>query len=106
MENEIFETLSDFVIKQSCVDDEPITRDTELKDDLGVDGDDGVEFIIEFGRVFNVDVSNFLAAQYFHPEGGGLFFGLDPGVDVKKITVGHLEKAIFAGRLDEQIMTS
>jgi len=99
--------LKDFVIEQSYVDDEEITKETRIEDDLGVSGDDAVEFIIAFGKKFNVDISNFMIAEYFEPEGDiilptiiGFFTGRKKQKK-KFLTVGHLENAIIAGRLDE-----
>ena len=83
---QIFEELKNFVIKQSCVDDEVITDKTEIEDDLVVSGADGVEFIVAYGREFNVDVSRFMAADYFSPEGGGILMTL-----IKSLTGGRDE---------------
>lgn len=69
MNEEIFSNLKKFVIKKSCVDDEEITHATRIYNDLGVYGDDAVEFIVAFGKEFNVDVSKFMAADYFEAEG-------------------------------------
>jgi hypothetical protein len=43
---------------------------TRINFDLGVDGDDGFDLIIEFGKKFDVDVSNFQFGDYFGPEAG------------------------------------
>ena len=74
MNSEIFNKLEKFVIEQSCVNDEPITRKTRLYEDLGVYGDDAVEFLIAFSNKFNVHVSKFMAADYFKGEGIDIFF--------------------------------
>lgn len=108
--NEQFSKLKDFVIKQSCVDDEEITSETKLEDDLGVSGDDAVEFIIAFGKEFNVDVSHFMAADYFEPEGDVIlpsvlrFLTGRKKPPKKTLTVGHLENAVVAGKLDEDVI--
>jgi len=114
MSENIFNNLRDFVVKQSCVDDGLITIETRIEDDLGVYGDDAVEFMIAYGKEFNVDVSNFMAADYFDGEGGlKLFpfikhiFGIKgTSTSRKTLTVGHLEKGIIAGRLDEEVINS
>ncbi len=72
MKEEIFKALKDFTIKQSCIDDEPITRETRIYDDLGVYGGDAFEFILAFGRVFSVDILNFKVEDYFKSDGIGL----------------------------------
>ena len=111
MKDETFDKLKDFVIKQSAVDDEEITRETQIEDHLGVTGDDAVEFLIAYGKVFNVDVTKFMAADYFAGEGGikmpsfiQRLFGIKRSRKI--LTVGHLEKGIYGGRLDEEVINS
>jgi hypothetical protein len=109
-----FNTLQRFVIEKSFVNNQEITKDTRIEDDLGMTGDDAIEFIVEFGREFNIDVSSFMAADYFGPEGSPsiLFMPIirtllgkkGEGAHKKTLTVGHLEKAIIAGRLDEDVI--
>lgn len=48
--NEIFDKLKAFVIKQSAVEDEEVTRDARIEDDLGVYGDDAVYFLIAYEK--------------------------------------------------------
>jgi acyl carrier protein len=112
MNDEVFNTLKAFVIKESAVDDEEIRRDTRLESDLGVTGDDAVDFLIAYGKTFNVDVTKFMAADYFDGEGDRilpaiirLFTGKKKKAN-KVLTVGHLEKGIIAGRLDEEVINS
>lgn len=102
--------LNNFIIKQIGVDAEEITDAALIEDDLGVYGDDAIEFIVSYGKMFNVDVSNFMAADYFSAEGDvilpaliRLFTG-KPKTQKKKLTVGHLEKGITFGRLDEDVI--
>lgn len=112
MKNSVFDKLQKFVIEKSFVDDEIITRETRLQDDLGIYGDDAVEFIIAFAKEFNVDVSHFMAAEYFSPEGDIILPAIIRALTGRKktkqneLTVGHLEKGILAGRLDEEIINS
>src|SRR5262245_26242616 len=110
MNNEMFNKLKAFVVKQSAVDDEEITRDTEIEDHLGVTGDDAVDFMIAYSKAFGVDVTKFMAADYFGPERSVVLSGLIGGVNQKRkrktLTVGHLEKGIRAGRLDEEVINS
>ncbi|MDB5151972.1 MAG: acyl carrier protein [Mucilaginibacter sp.] len=106
------EELKAFVIKQSAVDDEEITPETQLANDLGVNGDDAIEFIIAYGKRFNVDVSKFMAADYFGPEGDVILPSLIRSITgklkprKKGLTVGHLEKGIKAGKLDENVISA
>lgn len=91
--------LKEFVIKQSAVTDEEITSATSLADDLGISGDDAVEFIVAFGKAFNVDISQFRISDYFKPEGGLMLINIFTSTK-KPFTVGHLEKAILTGKLE------
>ena len=110
MTSDIFHKLKEFTISQSAVNDEEITRETRLAEDLGVYGDDAVDFIIAYSKAFNVDVTKFMAADYFRAEGGirlPLFLTTIFNFDEKKVlTIGHLEKGILAGRLDEDVINS
>lgn len=45
-----------------------ISTSSRVNLDLGVDGEDGLDFIRAFGKEFGVDVSNFPYARYFGPE--------------------------------------
>ncbi len=106
MSNEIFYKLKAFVTKQAAIAEDEVTEDAQLEDDLGVTGDDAVDFIIAYGKVFNVDVSNFMAADYFGSEGGmrlPLFLSSNKRTR-KTLTVKHLVKGIAAGRLDKEII--
>ncbi len=103
MNDERFNKLAHFTIKQSCVDDELITRETRLYDDLGIYGDDAVDFLIAYSKAFNVDVTKFMAADYFKGDGIDI---LGLGKSKKTLTVGHLEKGIIVGRLDDEIINS
>ena len=112
MSDEIFNRLKAFVTKQAAVEDEEVTRDARIEGDLGVYGDDAVEFIIAFGKEFNVDVSKFMAAKYFSSEGDFIlpaiirFFTRKKKPKQKDLMLRHLEKGILAGRLDEEVINS
>ncbi|MDX1937545.1 MAG: DUF1493 family protein [Flavihumibacter sp.] len=110
MKIDIFDRLKEFTISQSAVNDEEITRETKLAEDLGVYGDDAVDFIIAYSKFFNVDVTKFMAADYFRAEGGiklpSFLTTIFDGDKKKELTVGHLEKGILAGRLDEEVINS
>lgn len=57
-----------FVKSEARVDDEEISMDTRLEDDLGVYGDDAVDFIVKYSETFNVDVAGFNIKDFFSPE--------------------------------------
>jgi acyl carrier protein len=110
MQTEIFNRLKAFTIKQAAVEEEEVTENASIQNDLGVYGDDAVEFIIAFGKEFNVDVSNFMSAEYFRPEGDVILpalirvFTERRRPRLKSLTIEHLKKAVMAGRLDEEII--
>jgi len=54
-----------------------------------------------------VDVTKFMAADYFDGEGDPILpavIRIPTGKKNKILTVGHLEKGILAGRLDEEVI--
>jgi acyl carrier protein len=107
-----FEKLRELIVEESGVYDEEVTPDTRLYDDLGIYGDDAFELLVKYGKKFNVDVSKFMAADYFKGDGGinliddvvQLFTGKIPSTGLKVLTVKDLEKGILAGRLDEDVI--
>ena len=110
MTDEIFIRLKRFVVQKACVYEKEVVEGASLEDDLGVHGDDAVEFIIGFGKEFKVDVSRFMAADYFTGEG---FDEIGPIVRLisgkkkkerKDLKVSHLLKAVLAGKLDEEVI--
>jgi hypothetical protein len=111
MTDSVSTELADF-IRHECgfSDEEEINSHTGMSRDLGVYGDDAVEFLVAYGAHFHVDVSGFMAADYFDGEGmdvlGGLLraVGLAKSRNRKELTVGHLQRGIAAKRLDEQVI--
>lgn len=63
------EELRDFINELSAVRKDKVVPEARLVKDLRIDGDDGVELIVAYSKKFYVDVSNFMAADYFNPEG-------------------------------------
>lgn len=112
MSNETFDKLKALVIKKTGVDDEEVTRNAAIEEDLGVTGDDAMELLVEYGKAFNVDVTKFMAADYFSAEGDPILPAIIRFLTNKKkrkskiLTIGHLEKGIHAGRLDEEVINS
>jgi acyl carrier protein len=110
MNQELFNKVKEFAVNQAAVEENEVTESASIEDDLGVYGDDAVEFIIAFGKKFNVDVSKFMAAEYFSAEGDVILPAIIRFLTGKKqpkrknLTIGHLEKAIVAGRLDEEVI--
>ena len=110
MENEILNKIQIFIEEKRWKYDFQFSHSTRLAEDLKITGDDSVEFLIEFGKEFNVDVSNFKAADYFDGEGGEFIESIIKIFSRKKeapkqiLTLGHLEKAVYFGRLDEEVI--
>jgi acyl carrier protein len=105
-----FDRLKEFIVEQVGVYENEVTPSARLYEDLGVYGDDAWELLIKYGKKFDVDVSKFMAADYFKGEGidliGGLlrlFSGKHSGGRLKVLTVNDLEKGIIAGRLDDEV---
>ena len=99
----IFVELVAFVNKQVGRHDITVTRDTLIEDDLGVTGGDANDLLIAFSKKYNIDITNFIFEKYFNDEPG--VFGFRNRA-IHPFTIGHLEKAIIAGRLDEEVISS
>ncbi|MHA1528120.1 MAG: DUF1493 family protein [Alphaproteobacteria bacterium] len=63
-----FDRVRGLVGGQSAVPVSEITLETRLFEDLGMDGDDGVEFLAAFGDEFGVDISRIAPNNYFNDE--------------------------------------
>jgi acyl carrier protein len=108
-----FQELKEFIVDQVGVSDDEVTPTARLYEDLGVYGDDATELLVNYGKRFNVDVSKFMAANYFKGEGVdvigsliGFFTRKQSGLGLKVLTVCDLEKGICAGKLNEEIIAS
>jgi acyl carrier protein len=100
------DALKEFTLLEAGRDTSGITESTCLERDLGIYGDDAVDYIVAFGKAFNVDVSKFMAADYFTGEGFSLLEMFKKGREKKELSIGALIKAIKAGRLDEEVINS
>lgn len=47
----------------------PLTKAKALEKDLGITGDDAIEFLLKFSDKLNIDMSRFDIKLYFEPEG-------------------------------------
>jgi hypothetical protein len=106
MSKEFLDALKAFTQEEAGRDSGLLTETTCLERDLGIYGDDAVDYIVAFGKAFNVDVSKFMAADYFSGEGFPFFdiFSGKKKQSKKELTIGDLIKAIKAGRLDEGVL--
>lgn len=110
MNDEIFEKLKKFVVEERWENDFPLIASTTVERELKITGDDAVEFLIAYGKEFSVDVTYFMAADYFDGEGTDFLSPIVRAITGKKeqpkkiLTLGHLAKGILAGRLDEEVI--
>lgn len=107
-----FELLRKFIAENTIAEIDNISRNSDLRANLILKGDDAIEFILKYSKHFNVDVSNFMAADYAEPEGDKVlpyiirFITGRQKKKLKKLLVGHLEKGMEFGRLDEDAIAS
>lgn len=110
MNDEILDKIRKFIIANRWEYKFPLTRETQLQRDLRIWGDDVDEILIAFSKEFNVDVSKFPIGDYFEGEGYNSpssiirLFSKKSKVPKKVLTIGDLEKAALAGRLDDEVI--
>ncbi|SDP18111.1 Protein of unknown function [Filomicrobium insigne] len=75
-DKELWERLLKFVREETRTR-KNISGDTDIAHDLGVDGDDALEFMLAFQREFNVDLSNFRFNLHFGSEGFDLISAIE-----------------------------
>ena len=63
--------VKQLVSKKWSVKMEKLSNETRLSHDLGMDGDDGWEFMEDFAKHFQVDMSDFEFSLHFGEEAGG-----------------------------------
>lgn len=121
MSDEIIDRLRKFISEQGfgytlpwplLFKKKEIKRETSIEKGLRITGDDSDEFLIAFGKEFNVNVSQFPIGDYFGDEGDLILPAIIRFLTGRKkrqtkiLTVGHLEKAVIAGRLDKEVINS
>lgn len=77
-----------------------LTRLTDLVKDLGLMGDDAVEFMDAYASAFNVEAGDYKFSSYFNSERLWLLPGFSKNKRKKPITLGMLELAAKAGTWD------
>ena len=87
MDDESLEQVKDFVAEFWGESKGTLSAETSVNDDLGMDGDDGVEFMQTFSERFCVDLSSFPHDQYFGPEAGATPLSMVEGV-TRRVTTG------------------
>lgn len=111
MNTEIFRKIQLFTSDFQGLLETDVKENSSLQDDLGIYGDDAVDYIIAFGKRFNVDVSKFMAADYFSGEGDFILSSSNKpsksiGGTRKNLKISHLVRAVEAGRLDDDVINS
>lgn len=94
--------LREFVACELRVAADRLLLETALQKNLGVDGEDGVEFMQSFAARFGVDISAFEPSRHFGPEAGfnpvlwAWWRATRPPLE--PITIERLQGAMRAGR--------
>ena len=74
MNTELYARVKVFVAEWTTISAEKLNPDTQLSNDLGIDGDDGVELITVFCEEFEIqNMSEIDLTEHFAPEGWDLF---------------------------------
>ncbi len=103
------ERIKSFISKYWSVPVGKLNQNTKLEDDLGITGDDAVEFFDKFSTEFNIDLSDLDLHKYFESEGVGLLnfsWLLGKRRKVKRslheITIADLENTLKVGKWIDQ----
>ena len=101
----VSEDLKRFIINQRWEYPFELNRTSRLYEDLGIYGDDAVDFFIAFQKEFSVDLTEFHLDRFFKDDGISLLFWKRKKVDTRKsITLEALEKAIEKGYLRDDMI--
>lgn len=93
-QQKLLEEIRNFILDERGKYRFELQEHHSLQSDLGIYGMDAVEFIIDFGNKFGVDVSSFDAEKYFKPEGYGV-----SNRDYPRLTIGDLLNSVEKGML-------
>jgi len=74
-----------------------LTRQTDLVEDLGLVGDDAVEFMDAYASAFNVEAGDYSFSSYFDSEQLWLLPGFSKAGQRNSITLGMLELTAMVG---------
>jgi hypothetical protein len=97
-----FVQIVSFIKEQTRAYNSIITRETLIEDDLGVTGEEASDLIQNFAKKYKIDITEFNFEKYFNDEPSVFTVGKK----ISPFTVGYLEKAVIAGRLDEEVINS
>ncbi len=99
-ENLVSNELVKLVSKYSGVSNPNINADLEWN--LGITGDDAVDFLVEYGQKFNVNISAFSFNEYFYDEGSNIMLIICKLFRIyrkKRKTIYMLLESINTGKL-------
>lgn len=99
--NVVLSLLINFVKIETGVDEKLITQHTCLRE-LGLQGLKGIMFIKKYAYEFKVNIDAFNFEQHFFEH----LVESNPPKKALLITIAHLEKAIVAGKFDDDILKS
>jgi acyl carrier protein len=87
MNTELLEEVKAFVAEFWYEPKGGLSAETSVNDDLGMDGDDGVEFMEAFSVHFGVDLGAFPHDRYFGPEAAANPISIIAGI-IRRVTTG------------------
>lgn len=100
MENNIIFNQVCAIIKKNRGElDKPLTGATQLQHDLGIDGSDAEEIMIEYFSSFDIDSTQFVFTDYFGEETFNPIAALKnifKGIRRKQISINHLVKCVYS----------
>jgi len=68
IESDLEEKLIAWVVQETSFDRSRVNLKSGLANDIGLDGDDAVEFMTRYAQAFNVDMTSFVFHDYFNNE--------------------------------------
>ena len=85
--------ITDFISSQKENIGFELEEHHSLQEDLDIEGNEMIEFLLSFGKKFKVDISEFDLNQYLQPE------GVCSRISCQKITIGDLLETLDTGFL-------
>lgn len=67
-DGEVEAAVIEFVVRETSANRSRLSLDTRLREDIGIDGADAVDFFEHFASTFGVDLSGFDISRHFGPE--------------------------------------
>lgn len=98
--------LINFISDITGMEPSQINSESLIESDIGVTGEDAEDLIKQFAKKFRVNINQFDFAKYFYEEPTFSIVFNHNSQTLKPFAVKHLEKAIKAGRLDDEIINS